>query len=345
MDSTSSSAQIAVPRDAVPLTAPDRWTGVENALSRLAERAARETPARPTRTEEAQGADVAAALQAADPPALAMAPSVSMASQTAEPSVLATVRPAEFRNAPLASDPLASERPSRRSRAARAFTRFAIAVCVGVAGSLAWQSYGSAAREMIASRMPRLAWISLRSPAEQNSAPEPAASVPALATAAAAPATAAQAPAGTPQPTASQAAPMAQTAVTQTPASSAAAAMPAPPSPDRQQLDGMAREIGALHQEIEHLTARQEQMARDLAKLRAAKASSHRVLGTPPHPLGVLVNRPTMAPPAAPQVSAAVPPTQSYPQLAPQMSPQPAPPPQSVVTSESLRPPVPVPGR
>lgn len=322
MDSKSSSAQIDPPRDAVPLTAPDRWTGVEDALSRLAERAARETP----------------------DPELATAPNGSAVSQAPEPSVLATVRPAEFRNAPLAS-----ETPSRRSRAARAFAGFVMAVCVGVAGILTWQSYGGAAREMIASRTPRLAWAFSRSPAEQTPAPGTTASGPALPAAAvqpaaAQPATVAQAAAGTPQPTASQVAPIAATAVNPAPASPTAPAVPAAPSPDRQQLDGMVRDIGALRQEVEQLTARQEQMARDMAKLRATKASSHRVLGAPPHPLGVLVSRPPTAPPAAPQVSSA-PPVHSYPQPAPQMLPPPAPSPQSLVTSQSLRPPAPVPER
>jgi hypothetical protein len=46
----------------------------------------------------------------------------------------------------------------------RALTRFLITFCIGVAASLAWQSYGDAAREMIASSYPQLGWLA-RQPA------------------------------------------------------------------------------------------------------------------------------------------------------------------------------------
>jgi hypothetical protein len=37
--------------------------------------------------------------------------------------------------------------------------RFLIAFCVGVAATLAWQSYGDAAREVVASKYPQLGWL------------------------------------------------------------------------------------------------------------------------------------------------------------------------------------------
>jgi len=37
--------------------------------------------------------------------------------------------------------------------------RFLIAICVGVAATLAWQSYGDAARQIIANSYPQLAWL------------------------------------------------------------------------------------------------------------------------------------------------------------------------------------------
>jgi hypothetical protein len=37
--------------------------------------------------------------------------------------------------------------------------RFLITFCIGVAVTLAWQSYGDAAREMIASSSPQLGWL------------------------------------------------------------------------------------------------------------------------------------------------------------------------------------------
>ena len=51
-------------------------------------------------------------------------------------------------------DQLPSERLPLGKRASRVFRRFLIAFCIGVAVTLAWQSFGDAAREMIASASP-----------------------------------------------------------------------------------------------------------------------------------------------------------------------------------------------
>jgi len=56
-------------------------------------------------------------------------------------------------------DRISSGRPSFGSRVFRTLTRFLIAVLIGVGGTLAWQSHGDAAREMIVSRVPTLAWL------------------------------------------------------------------------------------------------------------------------------------------------------------------------------------------
>jgi hypothetical protein len=52
-----------------------------------------------------------------------------------------------------------SNRPPVGRRIVRAMTRFLIAVFIGVAATLAWQSYGDAARNMLAARAPTLAWL------------------------------------------------------------------------------------------------------------------------------------------------------------------------------------------
>ena len=55
------------------------------------------------------------------------------------------------------------ERPSVRRRPFRALVRVVIAVLIGVGGTLAWQSYGDVAREMLAARAPGLAeWLPRR---------------------------------------------------------------------------------------------------------------------------------------------------------------------------------------
>ena len=54
---------------------------------------------------------------------------------------------------------LASGRPSIGRRIFRTLTRFSIAVLIGVGATLGWQSYGDAAKEMLAARAPMLAWV------------------------------------------------------------------------------------------------------------------------------------------------------------------------------------------
>ena len=73
------------------------------------------------------------------------------------------------RSSNLKDDQVASDRPSVGRRIFRTLTRFSIAVLVGVGGTLALQSYGDAAREMVKARAPTLAWLlsvsTTRSPA------------------------------------------------------------------------------------------------------------------------------------------------------------------------------------
>ncbi len=46
--------------------------------------------------------------------------------------------------------------------------RLLIALCIGVAVTLAWQSYGDAAREMIANSSPQLSWLALQTAVAQT---------------------------------------------------------------------------------------------------------------------------------------------------------------------------------
>jgi hypothetical protein len=48
---------------------------------------------------------------------------------------------------------------SSPTRSSRALFRFLLTFCVGVAATLAWQTYGDAARAMIASAYPQFAWL------------------------------------------------------------------------------------------------------------------------------------------------------------------------------------------
>jgi hypothetical protein len=88
-------------------------------------------------------------------------------------SVGPNLQPADLKN-----DWFPSERPSLANRASRALARFLITVCIGVAGTLAWQSYGDAAREMIASASPQLGWLAPQAPPVARTAPDVAAPTP-----------------------------------------------------------------------------------------------------------------------------------------------------------------------
>jgi hypothetical protein len=76
----------------------------------------------------------------------------------------------EFSNHPRAAKPsldatkgssvaATPERPSFGKRGLRGFIRLLIIFCAGVGTTLAWQSYGDAARAMIANSSPQLAWL------------------------------------------------------------------------------------------------------------------------------------------------------------------------------------------
>jgi len=74
-------------------------------------------------------------------------------------------------------DHLPSDRPSTGKRMLRTLTRFLIAVLIGIGATLAWQSHGDAARDMIVARAPSLGWLlsvtTTKSPAMAATAPDP----------------------------------------------------------------------------------------------------------------------------------------------------------------------------
>jgi hypothetical protein len=63
----------------------------------------------------------------------------------------------DYRLRAIESQTKAIGRQTKR-RASRAFVRYLVAICVGVAGTLAWQAYGEAAKQTIATKAPELGW-------------------------------------------------------------------------------------------------------------------------------------------------------------------------------------------
>ena len=137
--------------------------------------------------------------------------------------------------------------PSFGRRASRTLLRYLIACGIGVAGTLAWQSYGDAARQTVAAWGEQhgvpLAWMSYAEPAKPDSS-------------------------------AAQAAPSAQAAPESAPASSL----------DVQQLKtmtlGLGSTLGAVKERIEQLAAAQQQTANDVAKLQAAEQDIRQKIST-----------------------------------------------------------------
>ena len=78
----------------------------------------------------------------------------------------------------LKDDHVASDRPSIGRRIFRTLTRFFIAVLIGIGATLAWQSHGDAARDMVVAQAPLLGWLlsvsTTKSPAMAATAPDPA---------------------------------------------------------------------------------------------------------------------------------------------------------------------------
>jgi hypothetical protein len=130
-----------------------------------------------------------------------------------------------------------------KTRGSRGLARYLVAFCIGVAATSAWQSYGEATKQIIATRAPELGWSPeakqmIASWVQRLGWTKP--------------------PAG-PENTAVQAAPVAQTAP-----ETVAPKAPAAPSLDPEQVHQIALDVAGLRQNVEQLSASQDQMAREM---------------------------------------------------------------------------------
>lgn len=166
-----------------------------------------------------------------------------------------------IRTADLKSDRSPKRRQSLGARVSLAIVRFLITFGVGVATTLAWQSYGDAAREIIANSAPQLAWLAPQAAPVERSEPD------------------AIAPAASP-------------------ASAADPQQLNPVSLDldavRQSVDRIAAGQEQITRTVDQLAAGQEQMAREISKLQAIEQYMLYKNSEPPQ-------RPAAAPAPAPK--------------------------------------------
>ena len=151
------------------------------------------------------------------------------------------------------NDHFGIDRPSIGRRMFRALVRFFIAALIGVGATLAWQSYGEEAKEMVRTWIPSVAWLLPVS--TTNSSPDGLM-------------------------LAQEAAPPQSASVTQTSAPTAAAT-----SPELVQLEPMARDLAVMRRSLEQLAAKQEQMAQNIATVQAIDQDIRQKMSSrPPSP-------------------------------------------------------------
>jgi hypothetical protein len=182
---------------------------------------------------------------------------------------------------------------SRPKRARGGFTRYLLAISIGIAATLGWQSYGETAKRIIARRAPQLGWSPeakqmIASGIRQLGWTKPSTDTEGAAVRPS-------------KPNAPQPVPVPQTAsATAAPTASAA------PSPELQQVQQITLRLAEVRQAVEQLAATQDQMAGDIAKLQAADQEIlQRVSAPRPRPATVPahrsapVTRPSSRPPTS----------------------------------------------
>jgi hypothetical protein len=161
-----------------------------------------------------------------------------------------------------------TDNPSRARPPSRAFARYTLAICIGVAATLAWQSYGQATKQIIATRAPDLGWSpeakqTIARWVEQlgwtklPTSPE---------TTSAAPETA-------------QVATVQQTAPNKV-ATKTIVALPLDP----QQIQQISLDLAALRQTVEQVAASQTKMAAEIDNLLVTDMEIFLKIPTPPQP-------------------------------------------------------------
>jgi cytoskeletal protein RodZ len=152
------------------------------------------------------------------------------------------------------SDRVRARESRTKRRSSRGFVRFLVAICIGVAGTLAWQSYGQVAKQMLAAKAPELGW----SPESKRMI---ANWVEQLGWT--------KGPATSESTAAHPSVPEAQ-AIAQTTPAAVAPQAPATAPIDPEQVHQIVVDLTALRQTVEQIAAGQDQMARKVDRLQAA---------------------------------------------------------------------------
>ena len=177
-----------------------------------------------------------------------------------------------------------TDNPARARPASRGFARYMLAICIGVAATLAWQSYGQVTKQIIATRAPELGWSpeakqTIASWVEQLGWTKP-------------PAGAEIATARPSVPETAQAATVAQTAPDKV-----APKAPIAASLDPQQVQQIALDVAALRQTVDQVAASQTKIAAEINNLLVTDMDIFLKIPTPPQPPAALSHKPI---PAAP---------------------------------------------
>jgi hypothetical protein len=206
-----------------------------------------------------------------------------------EPSIHVSPLPSGFTN-----DQFASDRPAIGRRIFRSLVRFFIAALIGVGATLAWQSHGDEAKEIVRTWAPSLGWLlsvsTTKSSPNVDVAAEQTGYIPA--------GQVSTQDAALPQP-----APVTPTV----PASAAAAISPKLV----QQLEAIARDLAGVRHSVDQLAAKQEQMAHNIVTLQAIEQDIRQKISSPPLfrtvPMPPRKKPPSVAPPLPAALSSSVP--------------------------------------
>lgn len=166
------------------------------------------------------------------------------------------------------------EKQTKR-RALGSSVRYFVVICFAVAATLAWQSYGEATKQIIATEAPELGWSPEAKQKIANWVQQLGWTKP--------PEVRDTAPAELPVAETRQAIPV--ISVAQTAPEIAAPKPPAAPSVDPEQVQQITRSLTAVQQSVEQLAATQDQMWRQITSLQAANVEIlNRIPAPPPLP-------------------------------------------------------------